>query len=159
MRIVIVALAAALLAAGCSGSSDEPDPTATASEVSPSLDEDALRQQAEDQAVQKASADRQLTEATAEEAEAARGTVEIVIDDGKVTPQGDRVEVRVGQRITLQVTSDVDEEIHVHSDPEHTYEVPAGGSITESFVVDTPGQVAVEAHGLDVTIVQLVVRP
>jgi plastocyanin len=85
--------------------------------------------------------------------------VDVEIKDGQVTPQGERVEARVGQPITLTITSDVDEEIHVHSDPDHTWQVAAGESITESFTVDTPGQVAVEGHDLGVTIVQLVVRP
>ncbi len=35
----------------------------------------------------------------------------------------------------------------------------AGKPLTETFTIDTPGQVAVEAHHLDVTIVQLVVEP
>ena len=82
-----------------------------------------------------------------------------MIADGKVLPQGERVEATVGAKVTLDIRSDVDEEIHVHSDPEHTYEVKAGQPVTESFTVETPGQVAVEAHELGVTIVQLVVRP
>ena len=85
--------------------------------------------------------------------------VDIVIKDGKVTPQGKRVKVKAGDPVTLNVTSDADEEIHVHSDPEHEYEVKAGDSLDETFTIDTPGQVAVEAHHLDVTILQLVVEP
>ena len=84
--------------------------------------------------------------------------VDIVIKDGKVTPQGKRVKVRAGEPVTLRISSDADEEIHVHSDPEHEYEVKAGEPLTETFTIDTPGQVAVEAHHLDVTIVQLVVE-
>ncbi|MBC7631970.1 MAG: hypothetical protein H7290_10995 [Flavobacterium sp.] len=85
--------------------------------------------------------------------------VEIVVKDGKVTPEGRRVEVTVGQEIALHVTSDAAEELHVHSDPEHTFEVARGGDKTFTFTIRTPGQVAVEAHHLGVTIVQLVVRP
>lgn len=85
--------------------------------------------------------------------------LDIVIKNGKATPQGDRVDVPVGGEVNLEVTSDADEELHVHSDPEHTFEVKAGETRTFSFTVDTPGQVAVEAHHLGVTIVQLVVRP
>jgi plastocyanin len=84
--------------------------------------------------------------------------VDIRIKGGKVSPQGDRVDVEVGQQVTLRITSDAAEEIHVHSDPEHTFQVKAGDSIEESFTIDTPGQVAVEAHHLGVTVVQLVVR-
>ncbi|AXT85966.1 hypothetical protein C6I20_12765 [Aeromicrobium sp. A1-2] len=86
-------------------------------------------------------------------------TVDIVLKGGAVTPQGKRIDVRVGQKVTLHVTSDADEELHVHSDPEHEFEVSAGDDESFSFTIDTPGQVAVEAHHLDVTIVQLVVRP
>lgn len=87
-------------------------------------------------------------------------TVEITIGaDGKVTPQGDRVEVEVGQKVTLQITAKAAEEIHVHSDPEHTYDVEAGDTVSKSFTLGTPGQVAVEAHHADATIAQLVVRP
>jgi plastocyanin len=96
--------------------------------------------------------------AAADPAEDAGVVVDITIEDGEATPQGDRVEAEVGQTITLNITSDAAEEIHVHSDPEHTWEVAAGESITETFSVETPGQVAVEAHHLGVTIVQLVVR-
>jgi plastocyanin len=85
--------------------------------------------------------------------------VDVAIEGGKATPQGERVDVAVGQEITLTVASDAEEEIHVHSDPEHTWQVAAGESISETFTIDTPGQVAVEAHHLGVTIVQLVVRP
>ncbi len=85
--------------------------------------------------------------------------VEVVIAGGQVTPLAKKVEAKVGEPITLHVTSDADEEIHVHSDPEHEYEVAAGDNESFSFTIDTPGQVAVEAHHLDVTIVELVVRP
>ena len=85
--------------------------------------------------------------------------VDIAVKDGKVTPQGDRVDAKVGQKITLHITADADEEIHVHSEPEHEYEVKPGDDVEKSFTIKTPGQVAVEAHHLDVTIVQLVVKP
>lgn len=89
----------------------------------------------------------------------AKGTpVEIVIKDGKVTPQGKRVEVKVGDPITLHITSDADEELHVHSDPEHEYAIAPGDDKTFTFTLKVPGQVAVEAHHLDVTILQLVAR-
>ena len=85
-------------------------------------------------------------------------TVDIAIKGGKVTPQGKRVDVKPGEKVTLHITSDADEEIHVHSDPEHEYEVGPGDDVTGTFTLKTPGQVAVEAHHLDVTIVQLVVE-
>ncbi|MGH3459544.1 hypothetical protein [Aeromicrobium sp.] len=85
--------------------------------------------------------------------------VDIAIKDGKVTPQGERVDVLVGQPVILRITSDADEEIHVHSEPEKEFKVRAGDQVEEMLTIDTPGQVAVEAHEVDATIVQLVVRP
>jgi hypothetical protein len=85
--------------------------------------------------------------------------VEIAIRQGRIDPQGERVQVKVGQDVTLRVTSDAAEEIHVHSDPERTYKVEPGGVLQETFSIDRPGQVAIEAHEFGVTIVQLVVRP
>jgi plastocyanin len=131
-------LLAATLLAGCG--SDEPDAAGSA-EPAPA-----------------AAGSSTGSSASAEPAEDADVVVDITIQDGKATPQGDRVDAEVGETITLNITSDAAEEIHVHSDPEHTWEVAAGESITKTFSVDTPGQVAVEAHHLDVTIVQLVVR-
>ena len=85
--------------------------------------------------------------------------VDIAIRDDKVTPQGDRVEVKVGQTVTLHITSDAHETIHVHSEPEREFEIGDGDDVEKSFTFDVPGQIAVEAHHLDATIVQLVVRP
>ena len=79
------------------------------------------------------------------------GTIEP--DDGHV------VMVRTGQEIVLKVSSDVDDEIHVHSEPEHEFEVPAGQDQTFTFAVDEPGTYLVESHGLEVTVVKLQVRP
>lgn len=83
--------------------------------------------------------------------------VKINISGDSVSPNGDRVQAAVGQPITLDVTSDKAGEIHVHSDPEHEYDVPAGHH-TFTFTVDRPGMVAVESHTLDKTVVQLQVR-
>lgn len=143
-----LAVAVVLSLAGCAGPSDEEaSPRTTAS----------VRDRPDDPAQEEQRAQDELGEAVDDRA---RGTVvEIAIADGTVTPRGGRVEVEAGRPVTLRVTSDADEEIHVHSDPEHTYRLRAGGSIEKTFTVETPGQVAVEAHHLDATIVQLVVRP
>jgi plastocyanin len=84
-------------------------------------------------------------------------TISITIKDGTVTPNGDRVQVGVGDPITFEITSDVDEELHVHSTPEHEYEI-APGSTTERLTIDKPGIVDVELHHLEKTVVQLEVR-
>lgn len=135
MRIAAALLACALMLTGC-GRSDEP-------------------------ALQAAPAsDGPTSAAPSPEPSNSDGVgLEITIKDGKATLQGERIDVAVGAEVVIEITSDADEELHVHSDPEHSFEVKAGETKTFSFTVDTPGQVAVEAHHLGVTIVQLVVRP
>ena len=83
------------------------------------------------------------------------GTViEITFADGTVTPAGDRVEVGVGEEITLAITADEPGELHAHTTEELTLEYPAGES-EQKLVVEQPGVVDVESHDLDVVIVQL----
>ena len=81
-------------------------------------------------------------------------TVDITIKDGKVTPNGDRVEVEVGDTVTLNIDSDVSGEIHVHSTPEQEIEFDKGTS-TKTLTIDQPGIVDVEDHALEQVIVQL----
>lgn len=146
MKFVVAMFAAGLLLAGCSGSESDGDPKASPSKGA--------------QAEQAQKAQEDLSKATAEKAAEASGKiVRIDIADGKATPQGDRVELTAGQRVRLVMNSDVAEEIHVHSDPEHTFQVKPGEPLVEEITLTRPGQVAVEAHHLGVTVVQLVVRP
>lgn len=74
-------------------------------------------------------------------------------------PRGERVEVTVGEPVTLNVSSEVADEVHVHSDPEVSIDVQPGDEVSRTFTIDRPGQVAVESHETDAVIVQLVVRP
>jgi hypothetical protein len=85
-------------------------------------------------------------------------TIEVTITGDDVTPNGDRVEVEVGQPIELVVEADVEGEIHVHSDPERELEYGAGTTTLPTFTIDTPGIVEVESHALEKTIVQLEVK-
>jgi hypothetical protein len=83
-------------------------------------------------------------------------SVDITENGGKIEPVGQVVKASTGQDITLVVTSDAKDEIHVHSDPEHEFEVKAGDEEKKfTFSVDTPGTIEVESHGLDVTILKL----
>src|SRR3954468_18417628 len=81
--------------------------------------------------------------------------IEIEVTGSSVTPNGDRVEVGVGQPIELRVTADAPGEIHVHSDPEQELEYDAGTSTVEIAPIAQPGVVDVEAHALDAVVVQL----
>ncbi len=85
--------------------------------------------------------------------------IEVTLAEEGPTPRGDRVDVAIGQTVRLVVTNQSDEgdEVHVHSDPEHSLDVAAGASGELEFTVDRPGQVAVESHHSGAVIVQLVV--
>ena len=82
--------------------------------------------------------------------------IDIRESGGHITPDdGHVVNVAVGQKVQLNVSSDAADEIHVHSVPEHEFEAPAGADKTFSLTLDTPGTVIVESHGLDVVLVKL----
>lgn len=86
--------------------------------------------------------------------------IHVKIADGEVTPAGERVDVSLGQPIRLVVDSDAADALHVHSTPEHEFEVPAGarGKVYE-FTLNQPGVVEVELHELDEVVVSIAVRP
>ncbi len=85
-------------------------------------------------------------------------TIDITIKGASVTPNGERVAVRPGQRIELDVTADEPGEIHVHSSPEQEFRYDRGSSTIAVKPLDTPGIVAVESHTLGKVILQLQVQ-
>jgi hypothetical protein len=85
--------------------------------------------------------------------------VDITIAKGQVTPSNATLQAKVSQPITLRVTSDAVDELHVHSVPDHTFQVAATANQTFQFSVGVPGNVDVELHHLDRTIATIQVRP
>jgi plastocyanin len=84
--------------------------------------------------------------------------VDITISNGTVTPANAELDAKVGQPITFRVTSDAADELHVHSVPDHEFEVEAKPNQTFQFSVDVPGQVEVELHKLDRTVATIQVQ-
>jgi hypothetical protein len=86
-------------------------------------------------------------------------SINIEIAGGKTVPNGKKINVGVGQKVILKVTSDTDDEIHAHLG-EKGYElaVQAGRPATGSFTIDSPGSFEVESHHLGKTIVILNAR-
>lgn len=84
--------------------------------------------------------------------------IDVTIEDGSVTPTNERFQGRVGEPITIRVTSDTDDELHVHSIPEHTFAVAPRADQTFEFTVEVPGQVKIELHDLHRTIATVHVR-
>jgi hypothetical protein len=86
-------------------------------------------------------------------------TVDITIAHGQVTPSNATLQATVHQPITLHVTSDTADELHVHSVPDHKFEVAATANQTFQFSVDVPGSVEVELHHMDRTVATIHVNP
>jgi heme/copper-type cytochrome/quinol oxidase subunit 2 len=90
---------------------------------------------------------------------AAAVVLDVTIAKGQVTPTNATLGAKVGQPITLRVTSDATDELHVHSVPDHKFEVAATANQTFQFSVDVPGSVDVELHHLDRTVATIHVHP
>jgi hypothetical protein len=84
--------------------------------------------------------------------------VDVTIAKGQVTPTNATLQAKVHQQITFRVTSDATDELHVHSAPDHKFQVAAAPNQTFQFSVDVPGNVEVELHHLDRTIATIQVR-
>jgi hypothetical protein len=86
-------------------------------------------------------------------------TIDITVADGKVDPDGQAIDVPVGQAVILNVKSDRDEELHAHMGLDgYALTVRAGQRTTGGFRLRAPGSFVVESHYLRKTIVILNVR-
>ena len=85
-------------------------------------------------------------------------SIDVTVSGDSVTPEGERVQVGVGQPVQLVVTADAPGEIHVHSSPEQELSYDKGTSTVTIKPIDKPGIVEVESHTLEKTILQLEVR-
>ena len=86
-------------------------------------------------------------------------TIDITIADGKITPNAEAIDVTQGTMVTLNVTSDQDDEIHAHTAGDgYELEVKAGQPATGSFVAADTGSFEIESHHLNKVIAILNVR-
>lgn len=85
--------------------------------------------------------------------------VDVTIAKGQVTPTNTTLLAKVHQQITIRVSSDTNDELHVHSTPDQKFHVAAQPDQTFKFSVDVPGNVEVELHHLDRTIATIQVQP
>jgi hypothetical protein len=86
-------------------------------------------------------------------------TINVTIANRQVNPVNATLQAKVRQPITVHVTSDAADELHVHSVPDRKFEIAAAPNQTFQFTVDVPGSVEVELHHLDRTIATIQVRP
>jgi hypothetical protein len=86
-------------------------------------------------------------------------TINIEIAGGKTVPNGKKIDVRVGQKVILNVMSDTDDEIHAHlGEKEYELAVQAGKPAKGSFTLDSRGSFEVESHHLEKILVILNTR-
>jgi plastocyanin len=83
--------------------------------------------------------------------------IEVQIVDGAVQTEANTVEVAPGEAIRIAVTSDVDDELHVHG-VDQTAVLVAGEPTTLELVFDEPGVFEVETHDGGLLLLQLSVR-
>ena len=86
--------------------------------------------------------------------------IEVEIEHGRVTPSGERVDVKIGEPIRFVVDSDAADELHVHSTPTRTFRVKPGDDDKQfELTLNQPGVVEVELHELGDVVVSLAARP
>ena len=83
--------------------------------------------------------------------------VEVHYAKGAVQGGVSRVPVRLGSPVTLVVTSDVADEVHLHG-YDRKVDVPAGGTASLDFVADQTGVFEAELESRGTQLVQLEVR-
>lgn len=84
--------------------------------------------------------------------------VDVAIAAGTVTPTNAQLEATVDEPIVFRVDSDAADELHVHSNPEHSYKIEAKPGQSFQFTVAVPGKVDVELHELNKTVATITVR-
>lgn len=128
--------AAALLTAGCGGGGDT---ASTGSSTSGS-------------ATATTPSGTAAPELTDQQEAPARLNIDVTIKGGQVTPTNEQFETRVNQPIVVRVNSDTADELHVHSNPEHSFTIEPKSGQAFQFTVDVPGKVDVELHEANKTI-------
>ena len=84
--------------------------------------------------------------------------VAVRVAGGKVVPPAHRVDVPMGQRVRLQVDSDVADEVHVHG-YDLMKDVKPGGIVTFDFPASLEGIFEAELEGRKQQIIELRVNP
>ena len=95
-----------------------------------------------------------------EQAPPDRLLIDVTIKGGQVDPTNAQLDVKVNEPIVVKVNSDAADELHVHSNPEHTFKIESKpGAQQFQFTVGVPGKVDIELHQLGKTIATVQVQP
>ncbi|WP_006242383.1 hypothetical protein [Mycolicibacterium tusciae] len=87
-----------------------------------------------------------------------RLVLDVKIAGGNVTPTNAQFTATVNEPIVIRVDSDAVDELHVHSNPEHSYQIENKPGQSFQFTVAVPGKVDVELHELNKTVATITVR-
>jgi hypothetical protein len=136
-KSLIALTATALLVAGCGGSNGSGD-AAGSSSAAPAMT--GAPQMSDQQAPPE------------------RLIVDVTIKGGEVTPTNEQLQAKVGDPIVVRINSDAADQLHVHSNPEHTFNVEPKSGQSFQFTVAVPGKVDVELHQLNRTIASIAVQ-
>ena len=83
--------------------------------------------------------------------------VTVRLSAGSADPIGQRVNLTLGQKLVLTISSDRDDTVHVHGfDLE--IEVPAGETVTREITMDRVGRYEVESHTPTLTLLVLQIK-
>ena len=131
----MILTAATLITAGCGGSNGGGNATSSSqpSTISPS-------------------------DMSNDQAPPTRLVIDVTIKTGNVTPTNEQLQAGVKEQIVIRINSDAADELHVHSTPEHSFNVEAKPMQSFQFAVDVPGKVDVELHDLNKTIATITVQ-
>jgi copper(I)-binding protein len=130
--------AAALITAGCGASNGSDNASGSASSSQPST--------------------VSPSDMSNEQAPPTRLVIDVDIKGGNVTPTNEQLQAGAKEQIVVRVNSDAADELHVHSTPEHSFNVEAKPMQSFQFTVDVPGKVDVELHKLNKTIATIQVQ-
>jgi hypothetical protein len=151
--LVLGGLLAGLALTGCTSApagTASPSPEATSASPNPSVSVSASPS---------GSASATPSPTPSETSAANSVTIDITMADGQVSPNGEKVNVELGQTIVLNVTSDEHDEVHAHTEGDgFELDVPAGKKVSGEFTLNSPGSYEVESHHLEKVIVILNAR-
>jgi hypothetical protein len=131
--------AAALITAGCGGSTSSD--TATSGSSAPATPSSTDAPQMSDP-----------------QEPPARLVIDVTIKGGEVTPTNAQFDANAKESIVVRVNSDVADQLHVHSNPEHTFNIEPKSGQSFQFTVDVPGNVDIELHQLNRTVATVTVQ-
>jgi len=139
LKTMTTIAAVALIAAGCGGSTNSDTsstsgaPSAPSSTAAPQLSND--------------------------QTPPSRLVIDVTVKGGEVTPTNAQFDAKAKEPIVVRVNSDAADELHVHSNPEHEFNVEAkAGPQSFQFTVDVPGKVDIELHRANKTVATVTVQ-